>query len=98
MAGGGAELSISAEGVELREGEPLAAVSSLPEQRPTKNSTNTIIPNRAARLIECNSHAHLVSKASSVISSKSPSRVGMGIVKVLTVLLLLPIPLIDPVL
>uniref|UniRef100_A0A673G9V5 Solute carrier family 45 member 4 n=1 Tax=Sinocyclocheilus rhinocerous TaxID=307959 RepID=A0A673G9V5_9TELE len=28
---------------------------------------------RAARLIECDSHAHLVSKAGSVISSKSPS-------------------------
>ncbi len=28
---------------------------------------------RAARLIECDCHAHLVSKASSVISSKSPS-------------------------
>ncbi len=28
---------------------------------------------RAARLIKCNCHAHLVSKAGSVISSKSPS-------------------------
>ncbi len=34
VAGGGAELSISAEGVELREGELLAAVSPLPEKRP----------------------------------------------------------------
>ncbi len=31
------------------------------------------VKSRAARLIECDSHVHLVSKAGSVISGKSPS-------------------------
>lgn len=37
VAAGGAGLSISTEGVELSEGEPLATVSPLPEQRPMKH-------------------------------------------------------------
>ncbi len=37
-----------------------------------------LVMSRAARYIACNSHAHLVSKDSSVISRKSPSAVSDG--------------------
>ncbi len=33
-----------------------------------------MIVNRAVQIIECDCHAHVFSKAGSVISSKSPSR------------------------
>ncbi len=40
---------------------------------PVFQREKTIVCNRAAQLIECDCHAHHVSKAGSVISSKSPS-------------------------
>ncbi len=44
-----------------------------------------ILSCRAVQIIECDYHAHLVSKAGSVVSSKSPSPIMNAILRSLSV-------------
>ncbi len=57
----------------LREMKQDEAADTLEGKRPTVSQIVTY--SRAVQLIEFDSHAHLISKASSVIGSKSPSPV-----------------------
>ncbi len=53
----------------------LKAVNDLQKIRPANLYAFCVADTRAVQLIACDSHAHLVSKASSVIGCKSPSPV-----------------------